>query len=1505
MPQPQYVDSLPDIPLLPERPSGGPVRWVRPPATMEGLGARDEESITALTPVDQPLEFTDTLPDELPPATMPSERPAQMLGAMGALQALTTPSEAEAGFDFARLLRMTKSGHVRDVADLLEEAYARNAEGEAMSLEWIDKAYDLDNDANKIVDKAVELDQLLKSDAPLKVRIKLSPGMHDKKHIRARITADDQPVGDMSGYVEGDTLNIESTAGAGPDALGPRRMMQVMHGIKEQIPELEWATSESRMTGVQGKKGGTRVVKPVRIRDVMGPAIALGASPFFGTGESQAAGVPPVKASKYTDTLPDVATAGGEFVDSIPDEEVQGPYATTLETTVEEQSLNGGKPTNIPLLVPGQRDVAGLVAGNKPTREQMGIALGYAAKFPDLFPSYDTVDEATEASQRSSNAKDQFLEQYRAQHPGVLPDVLPAVPDDALIATYRAIIDQHAKELGKSQSETTIPVDQDTNSPVESLAKWTPTLIRIGVPIVLGVAAGPGLLLAGGIGVGTEALAEAIEYYRKNDRREQFNPTQIATQGVLNAIMFPLQFPGVKSLLGRMLLRSTQGALYGGTSYTATQLAETGTVPDAKSILWSSALGSTLGLPFGIIEARSMKAKRIADALGKAVTPTEEEVANSLAKNATTPSPEGIEPVPLVPATQPETRTANVRLRLKFRVPEGDLEERFAQLAAQRKNGFEIAKELGIDMPTLRAMRRKMNVPRTDSPLFEQWEAAYKLMGKEVAAQPPLVQVATAGRSEASMLAQQATSKATGSATASADKQAETALELRDKLFEEAAKNINPRQRHWTETALARLWFEYLYRDVRDAMRMRGGVAEKIGASFDNVLEMSEKMGGQSVLEWKKALATIPLPEQQERVRLVLDGRADYTTLRDQTEKDAHNVMRALFDQVKAYAEHLGVGAEAAGKTPQISVWNPRTRKYEPFRGIESYFPRMLKRSMLDENSPLRKQIADEMIANGLDPKHVNDVIGDAVYFSKQRNRRMGSLETGRTGIELPAQAYETDLDTVGTMYFTRSWRRLAEVTEFGQGNAHDYGYKLAHHMTDLKNSDPDMVRFIEQVYDRFMGLEGKPEPGERVARSLARWTALIALSPRSTLKHVGQTVNTIVRTDLFSFVEALRNIKASKEETQRAGLYLREALGDAWGAYLNESYDIGTQTSTQAFSQKLLNKYTQGIGLTPLFRFNQALGFGAGMAYADSLATRLIANPKNAGALRQVARLGLDADELVRAKSNVALARRGTNESEILAAEQELTQLLRVAGKRVSVDAAFKQDVLNSPWAFQTPTGRIFFQFHLFGLKQARFEIQHVLSEARHGNVMPLATLVTGGLLVGEASADLREVLLNRNPSTGQPLVGNEVSKEKAEERGKGGILAQYLAGRANPTDAIQNFMGIGYLAMLQEALHIAGLGVGGSHLSFLASEDTIVKNAEAIGNATKALQPHEHGKPNKWTGRRTIDPFSQRAVQAGKIVGKQLLRDVPMISPNVAPFVSPLAFPDKPTKRPFPHTR
>jgi hypothetical protein len=107
-----------------------------------------------------------------------------------------------------------------------------------------------------------------------------------------------------------------------------------------------------------------------------------------------------------------------------------GGFSTEYSITVTDPRLNDGKPTNIPTLVKGQKDVYGILSGAPLTEEQNEAAIVRAAarvKAGGYLPSYDDISRADQiAADRSHSIGNAMMSDYA----GTLPQTI--TPDASI-----------------------------------------------------------------------------------------------------------------------------------------------------------------------------------------------------------------------------------------------------------------------------------------------------------------------------------------------------------------------------------------------------------------------------------------------------------------------------------------------------------------------------------------------------------------------------------------------------------------------------------------------------------------------------------------------------------------------------------------------------------------------------------------------------------------------------------------------------------------------------------------------------------------------------------------------------------------------------------------------------------------------------------------------------------------------------------------------------------------
>lgn len=107
-----------------------------------------------------------------------------------------------------------------------------------------------------------------------------------------------------------------------------------------------------------------------------------------------------------------------------------GRTATVLNQTVTDERINGGKPTNIPLIVPGipQAEIKAIADGKRPSKEAYERSVAHAQSRiagGETIQSYNTIDEAVGAAKSESGERGQQLAST-AQSPAAAVPTQPA-----------------------------------------------------------------------------------------------------------------------------------------------------------------------------------------------------------------------------------------------------------------------------------------------------------------------------------------------------------------------------------------------------------------------------------------------------------------------------------------------------------------------------------------------------------------------------------------------------------------------------------------------------------------------------------------------------------------------------------------------------------------------------------------------------------------------------------------------------------------------------------------------------------------------------------------------------------------------------------------------------------------------------------------------------------------------------------------------------------------------
>lgn len=745
-------------------------------------------------------------------------------------------------------------------------------------------------------------------------------------------------------------------------------------------------------------------------------------------------------------------------------------------------------------------------------------------------------------------------------------------------------------------------------------------------------------------------------------------------------------------------------------------------------------------------------------------------------------------------------------------------------------------------------------------------------------------QAALADTPEASTATENQVTQAEGRAEQAVTEAHKTATQPVDvPKLPEAKSDLQSRSLLASLKDLSSRWTWQSYAQV---LQRRGGGAKSLADVLERADTQGRSLAGQGFTAVQKAIRSLGpnTSEAHARVRDVLDGREPITSLQGPQEEAALKVIRDELAKVRDAARKLGVEREEQGKRALLYTFNPRTGSREPFKGrAADYFPRILKLDARTEGTDLHKRVIQYLSDSmGISADKAETLWSNTLITehppSDRLTSRQPNLENGRVGLDLPSWAYEEDMEAVLGSYFPRAYRRLAQVQHLGPDNERVQGL-----LEVINLEDPELGVFAERGFNRHMGYEKDAHPTlTRIVNATMDATSLSYLSPRSTIRHVAQTVGSGIRTSNTAMVKAFANLRRGgyvKEEYQKAGHMLKEAQQYAWDYARSSSQFSAEQERLAAQTEgriarglrKTSETYVKAVGLRGLYDFNRQLAFGSGMMHADQMAGLLAKNPANRKALRELGRLGMDVRSLPALKTSWENMRQVAKHPDFFTDPQRVQTYhatreayfsrLRDAGTQVMRDVGVENDVLHSPLLFSQREGRLWLQFHLAALKQTKFVWDQVIEQAGKGNMAPLATLSLWGLALGELGADARELMLGRNPVTGQPLAGDEVKTP----HGKGGVFAKMLAGKGSAWDVANNYSAIGLSGYVGEAYEQVTSGKRLEYGTFIGAG--LEHFVEVINAFKDALQ-----KSNK-----------QGDVEAEPLLEHVLKFDIPVVSPTL----------------------
>lgn len=357
-----------------------------------------------------------------------------------------------------------------------------------------------------------------------------------------------------------------------------------------------------------------------------------------------------------------------------------------------------------------------------------------------------------------------------------------------------------------------------------------------------------------------------------------------------------------------------------------------------------------------------------------------------------------------------------------------------------------------------------------------------------------------------------------------------------------------------------------------------------------------------------------------------------------------------------------------------------------------------------------------------------------------QNARRAGQIESTRT-LPLPKSWRERDPLKVMPVTVLRQQRRLAEIKRFGQDNEAVLGKKVfGGYEGGLLSQIPDEAdrQFVKTIFDRHMGLEpwNKSLAANKLMDTVFA-TQVIKLGTAQ-ISQLGQIMNSIMETGLGPTWTALSDLGRSRNIAVKSG------------AALSRVMDIVREGLSDPLAESAGRKFSEGFlkwtGFNKADLIARHIGAGAGYAHGQEILRRAVTNPQDLKALKEIRRLspGMNAapNAFAPILQKIEQARQQFGSKVNLEQIEQFfePELLNIA-RTASLNANFRQSILDLPGWATTPMGRLVTMFRSFAYKQTGFIAKRLWEDLRDGNPRPLVGLAAGAGVLGPLISTLKGI--------------------------------------------------------------------------------------------------------------------------------------------------------------------
>ena len=549
-----------------------------------------------------------------------------------------------------------------------------------------------------------------------------------------------------------------------------------------------------------------------------------------------------------------------------------------------------------------------------------------------------------------------------------------------------------------------------------------------------------------------------------------------------------------------------------------------------------------------------------------------------------------------------------------------------------------------------------------------------------------------------------------------------------------------------------------------------GPAGQEFAQRAQAMRELSDRLRGQAMMELERSLDGLSKEEIATAVTAYEKGTASPQ-------------MAAVMDRLSAYGKRQldmarQIGLEAAEEiegryAPHVFDIAQLRDKRVTSALIQETIDKGLARNAEEALMVLDRQgigtSRDQIVRNMVDrasSKGVTMTRAEAEsvlerFISQNAERISGHLERERLGV----QGYVDDARRAYAVYFTRNARRLAEAQVFGPRDEHILK------LIDEIEAGPGGyagAQYARQVYDHLVGRTREEMTG--FWRGLYNWqTAKLSLS---VFANSSQSLNTATRTGLVNTARALFEVGAeaaahpkafavgrapSAQHAREIGAVTMDILGDIRSRGMLDFQDAaaslparvarGVKGGVEDVSLAMFNLVEVGV--------NRSVAVRAGERYFMQNVERAIAG--DARAMRRLNELGFKSDAVKGADRDT------------------LTEMMYLAGQRLSNQTQFKADALHTPLWAQSNLGRFLFQFKSFSVNQAKFMWNEIAGS--HGDLSrrlrALGILTTAYPAVGIGLTKLRSALMG-------PTIASETIDAALDDPSVSNLLMAGVAGLA-----------------------------------------------------------------------------------------------------------------------------